>query len=312
MPAPRQFIRTPLSNRERKAKVTHRKLCSMIRFPAMMNRMKSAVSSLLRILFALLLVGIAMLLIEDDLIYQPERDIATTPATAGLPWRDVAITASDGVQLHGWFIPAARARYTLLHFHGNAGNISHRLHLYRQWHTMGLNILAIDYRGYGKSDGAVSEAGLYRDAKAAWRHLTGAMNTAPSQIIISGRSLGAAVASRLAADKPAAGLVLETPFTSIRAMAAEHYPWLPARFFTRNRLDTLAHIRRLTLPLLIIAATEDTIVPLAMPQQIHAAAIAPKQLVQLAGNHNSFDIVSRTAYIAAWQQWLKQLDEHRK
>lgn len=268
-------------------------------------------SLLLLLLVGLLAVSALMLLFEKKYIYFPDSDIAATPAATGLPYREVRITAGDGVALHGWFIPASGARKTLLHFHGNAGNISHRLHLYRQWHQLGLNILAIDYRGYGRSGGSISEAGIYHDAEAAWQYLTSELNIPPENTIIAGRSLGAAVAAKLAIGKKAAGLVLETPFTSIREMAAEHYPWLPVRALIHTRLDTLAYVQKAGLPLLVIAATDDEIVPIAMPQRIYAEARTPKRLVQLPGGHNDFDILSETAYIEAWKNWLESLEATR-
>lgn len=265
-------------------------------------------SLLLLMLAGLLAVSALMLLFEEKYIYFPDRDIAATPETAALAYRELRISAGDGVMLHGWFIPASKNSKTLLHFHGNAGNISHRLHLYRQWHDMGLNVMAIDYRGYGKSGGTISESGLYRDAEAAWQYLVAELKTPPENTIIAGRSLGAAVAAKLAIGKKAAGLVLETPFTNIREMAAEHYPWLPVHALIRTRLDTLAYVQESDLPLLVIAAKDDEIVPLAMPQRIHAAGSEPKWLVRLSGGHNDFDILSETAYRAAWQSWLRNLE----
>lgn len=281
--------------------------CSNWHSQTIIDQMKWS-SLFLLLLIGLLAVSIFMLIFEEQYIYFPDCDIAATPDAAGLSYREVRITTGDGVELYGWYMPASAGAKTLLHFHGNAGNISHRLHLYRQWHRLGLSVLAIDYRGYGKSSSAISESGLYLDAEAAWQYLVTELKIPPDNIIIAGRSMGAAVASKLAIGKKAAGLVLETPFTDIRGMAAEHYPWLPVRALIRTRLNTLAHIQKVDLPLLIIAAADDEIVPLSMPRRIHASSREPKQFIQLPGGHNDFDIHSETAYRTAWQNWLQKLE----
>jgi len=246
---------------------------------------------------------------EDSYIYYPTREIEHTPATYGLKFQDIHLTTEDGVALHGWLIPHAKARFTLLHFHGNAGNISHRLQLYEKWHRMGLSIFAIEYRGYGRSEGTPSETGFYMDARAAWRELVKTQKIPASQIIIAGRSLGCAVASKLATEVAAASLTLETPFTNISDMAEEHYPWmLPLRFLARTRFDTLQHISQVQTPVMIISAEEDELAPAKMSEYIYAAANEPKQLIALPGKHNDFDISSSSTYSDAWNRWLNQLD----
>jgi len=252
-----------------------------------------------------------MLMFEEQYIYYPEKEIARTPETAGLKFQDIYLTTDDDISLHGWLIPHPAARFTLLHFHGNAGNISHRLHLYENWHRMGLSVFAIEYRGYGKSEGAPSEAGFYSDARAAWEELVKRQNIPASAIIIAGRSLGCAVATKLATETKPAALVLETPFTSIADMAAEHYPWLiPLRFLVQAKFDTLDLVGRVHAPVMVISAENDELVPVAMGQNIYAAANEPKEVVTLSGGHNDFDLSSSPAYIKAWHQWLNRLGDH--
>ncbi|MES0371875.1 MAG: alpha/beta hydrolase [Mariprofundaceae bacterium] len=254
-----------------------------------------------------------MLINEDQYIYFPDREIYHTPKTVGLEFQDIQLTTDDGIVLHGWLMPHPEARFTLLHFHGNAGNISHRLHLYEQWHRMGLSVLAMSYRGYGKSEGAPSEKGFYSDARAAWRELVQRQKIPSSQIIIVGRSMGCAVATKLATNisteaKPAA-LVLETPFTNIPDMATEHYPWMvPIRFLAQTQFDTLENIGRVHVPVMVISAENDELVPADMSRKIYAVANRPKQWIALPGMHNDFDISSSSTYTRAWNRWLNQLD----
>ncbi len=140
--------------------------------------------------------GVILLLVyavQDRLVYFPTRALAATPRALGLDYEDVRITAEDGVRLHGWFVPTLSARATVLHFHGNAGNISHRLERVAVFRKLRLSVFLIDYRGYGSSEGQPSEEGTYRDARAAWRYLTETRGLAPSTIILHGESLGGAV-----------------------------------------------------------------------------------------------------------------------
>ncbi len=193
-------------------------------------------------------------LYQDHLIYLPDtpsREIVATPAQAGLAFEPVTLTTEDEVNLDGWFLPHDQARATLLFFHGNAGNISHRLESLRLFHDLGLAVLIIDYRGYGRSGGAPSEAGIYRDAEAAWRYLTEVRRVPPGRILLLGRSFGGAVAGYLASRHPALGVVLESTFTSAPALAGQLYPWIPARWLTRFGYDTRARLRDMHLPVMV-------------------------------------------------------------
>ncbi len=264
------------------------------------------------LILALSFAGILtyMVAFEDQYIYFPDSEFQQTPADAGLPFEALAFQTADGVMLYGWYMPHPDARFTVLHFHGNAGNISHRLHMYRRWHALGLSVFAFDYRGFGKSEGKPSESGLYEDAKAAWSELTDKLKVNPQSVILAGRSLGCAVALNLSGEAQAAGLALETPFTSVPDMAAHYYPWLPLRFFMRSRFDLLESIAGNSKPLLIISAQNDEIVPEGMDERIFSAAGGPKTHHALPGGHNDFDITSSPAYEQAWRTWLPKLGSH--
>ena len=157
------------------------------------------------LLVALGYVGIALLLffVQSKLIYYPDPVLVATPAAIGLPFEQASITTQDGVKLDSWFLPADAARGVLLFFHGNAGNISHRLESLKIFHDLGLSVLIFDYRGYGLSEGKPSEQGTYRDAEAVWRYLTEERGVPPDEIVIFGRSLGASIAAYLAERRTA-------------------------------------------------------------------------------------------------------------
>lgn len=251
-------------------------------------------------------------LLQARLVYLPQvpgREWDATPADAGLGYEDVAITTADGVELSAWFVPAATPRATILFFHGNAGNISHRLETIANFHELGLSVLILDYRGYGRSEGQPSETGTRRDARAAWRYLQETRSIPPAEIVLAGRSLGAAVAAELAAElaaKPAA-LILEAPFTSLPAIAQQAYPLLPARWLVRGQYATRARVAAVPVPVLVIHGRDDAIIPIEQGRAVFEAARGPKRLLAVAGGHNDAYIRSRETYIAGVDRFLTEI-----
>jgi fermentation-respiration switch protein FrsA (DUF1100 family) len=222
--------------------------------------------------------------LQARLIYLPTAVLEGSPRDIGLAYDELHFTASDGVRLHGWWIPAQRARGALLFMHGNAGNISHRLESIRLFHGLGLDVLIFDYRGYGRSEGYPSEQGTYRDALAAWDTLL-ARGAAAGRTVLFGRSLGGAIAAQLATEVEPAALIVESSFTSATNLAAELYPWLPARSLLRHRYDTLDRLRDVDCPLLIVHSEEDELIPYAHSVALFAQAREPKQFLKIAGTH---------------------------
>jgi len=166
--------------------------------------------------------------LDQLLVYHPspweDRDWARL---SRLPLEEVWFKAHDGPRLFGWYVPATGLPAVLLWCHGNAGNIIHRLENLAALHRMGLSVLLFDYRGYGRSEGMPSEPGLYQDALAAYEVLITTKQVPPERVVLFGRSLGAAVAGTLASQRPAAGLILESAFPSVAALARFHYWGLP-------------------------------------------------------------------------------------
>lgn len=227
--------------------------------------------------------------LQAKLIFQPTSGpYERTPDDLGLPWRALRLQASDGVRLAAWYIEAPMPDApAVLFLHGNAGDMSHRLERLHALHRLGAAVLTLDYRGYGTSAGRPSERGLERDVRAAWEWLTGTAGHAPDRIIVQGRSLGSALAAGLAADRDPGALVLESAFTSLPALAADLYPWLPARRLTRFRFDTAGALARTRCPVVIAHSPADEIVP---PQHGRALAdIRPgaTTFVRLDGGHNA-------------------------
>ncbi|HEX6884519.1 MAG TPA: alpha/beta hydrolase [Planctomycetota bacterium] len=237
-------------------------------------------------------------LFQARLVYFPGPPPRVDPAALGLAHREVELTTSDGERLHGWFFPREGAAGAVLVCHGNAGSVENRLELARAFLELGWAVLLFDYRGYGLSTGRPSEAGTYLDAEAAHAHLTGVEGFAPERIVLHGESLGGGVALELALRRPCAALILESAFTSIPDMAAEVYPFLPARLLARIRYDNLAKVVRLGVPLLVVHSPQDEIVPFAHGERLLAAAREPKRLLRTGGGHNAGGFVQRAEWRA--------------
>jgi fermentation-respiration switch protein FrsA (DUF1100 family) len=241
---------------------------------------------------------------QERLLYFPLRGLSATPAAIGLAYETVSLDTEDGVQISGWFIPTEPARGTLLFFHGNAGNISHRLDSIAVFHQLRLNTFIIDYRGYGQSQGRPTEQGTYLDAAAAWRYLVETRQIPPSKIVIFGRSLGGAVAAWLAHTHPPRALILESTFTSVPDVAAEAYPFLPVRQLGRIQYNTLARLSEIEVPLLIIHSPDDTVIPYRHGQKLFTAANQPKKFLEIRGGHNDGFIISAQAYEATLDNFI--------
>jgi len=254
--------------------------------------------------------GIAMLLFlfQDRLAYYPQigRDIHTTPREHGMDYESLTLTTADGERLGAWFVPAPQAHGVVLVLHGNAGNISHRMDTIAMFHRLGYGVLIFDYRGYGRSSGKPSEAGLYQDAQTAWEHLTRQRGIAPERIVLFGESLGGAVAARQASQTRPGALVLASVFTSVPDLAADLYPWLPARALARLRYDTGAALAQTGSPVLVAHSPDDEIVPFRHGQSLFKAAPKPKVFLRLAGGHNDGLIVMRPEWVEVLAGFLRE------
>ena len=254
----------------------------------------------------LLLVAL-LFFFQGRLVYHPTRGFMATPDQASMDYEDVYLQTSDGVQLNGWFVPAESPKGTVLMFHGNGGNISHRLDTIAIFHKLGYNAMIIDYRGYGRSKGSPSEQGTYRDAETVWTYLTRKRKIDPKRIVLFGRSLGGAVAAWLAVEKHSAGLIIESTFTSVPDRGAELYKFLPVRFLARINYDTLGRIDKLRCPLLVVHSRDDEIIPHHHGQQLFAAAKDPKRFQEISGGHNDGFMTSGSVYTDALAEFLESV-----
>jgi len=201
--------------------------------------------------------------------------------------------------------PAADPGPAVLVCNGNGGDRSMRAALAVELSRMGLAVLLFDYRGYGGNPGVPSEEGLAADARAALAYLAGRPEVDPDRVVYVGESLGAAVALRLATERPPAALVLRSPFASLAEVGRHHYPVLPVSLLLRDRYDSAALAGRLASPLLVVAGARDRIVPLAHTRRLFAAAPRPKRLVVLdRADHNDPDLLAGPRLVDELRRFL--------
>jgi len=255
--------------------------------------------------YAVVLLG--LFVFQSRLIFfpnMPSRALGPGPDSIGLAHESVEITTDDGIKLDAWYLPARQPRGVVLFFHGNAGNISHRLESLRIFNALNLDTLIFDYRGYGRSGGKVSEQGTYSDGAAAWRYLRENRGIAAENIVIFGRSLGAAVAAQVAGRHRPGALILESGFVSVPDLAAVLYPWLPARRLARIRYPTGEYLQAVSCPVLIVHSRDDEIIPFQQGQKLYELAREPKYFLELRGGHNDGFLVSGRRYLDGLDNFL--------
>jgi len=244
--------------------------------------------------------------IERKSIFFPMKGLAATPLEVNLPYEDVYFETSDKKRLNGWFVPCENAKGTILFCHGNAGNIGHRLEKIVIFHGMGLNTFIFDYRGYGKSEGRPNEAGLYKDAFAAYDYLTGKLRVPAGDIILYGESIGGGVTIELAREKKVKALITEDTFSSIKEMSSMVYPFIP-HFAFSSRFDSISKIKNIDSPKLIIHSRDDEIVPYSMGEKLYAAAKPPKKFLKIRGAHNTAFLDSEKEYTEGIRSFIDNL-----
>jgi fermentation-respiration switch protein FrsA (DUF1100 family) len=278
----------------------------------------------MRVVLMLLAVAVAVLLVVGLLWSQQRRLIylpaprAVPPAAAVLPAaEEVSFKTADGLRLAGWFVPPVHRGSpsgglrgakppAVLVCNGNAGNRSLRAPLAAALARAGLAVLLFDYRGYAANPGRPTEEGLAADARAALAYLAARPDVDPARLVYFGESLGAAVALRLAVERPPAALVLRSPWASLTEVGRRLYPWLPVSLLLADRYDSLGRVGRLAAPLLVVAGERDGIVPAAHSRRLFDAAPQPKRFVLLPGaDHNDLDLLAGERLLAELQAFLR-------
>ena len=249
-------------------------------------------TALIAVLAVLLFVyvGLAAMLYftQRSMMYFPET-IHTSPAEAGLPEaEEISLTAADGVRIVGWHVAPRDGQPVILYLHGNGGALRYRVERFHRLIKESVGLVAIEYRGYGGSEGSPSEAGLFADAEAAYAFA--ASRYRPDQLVLWGESLGTGVAVYLAAEKPVGRVILEAPFTSTAAVAAQRYWFMPVRLLMKDQFRSDERIANVSAPVLILHGLNDRTVPYAMGEQMFDLAKGNKHIVRfIDGGHEDLD-----------------------
>jgi uncharacterized protein len=243
---------------------------------------------------------------EKSLVFVPSRYPAGNWHPQGLDFEDAWFTAADGARLHGWYVPCEQPRAVVLYCHGNAGNLSNWIDAIRILHDrIGVSVMIFDYRGFGRSEGTPSEAGVLADARAARAWLAERAGVSEDRIVLMGRSLGGAVAIDLAAKDGARALILESTFTSMPEVGRAAMPLVPLWLLMQTHFNSIVKIHNYHGSLLQSHGTADRLIPYAMGRKLFDAANEPKQFVAIpGGDHND---PQSEQYYAALSDFLKKL-----
>ena len=242
-------------------------------------------------LFAAYLVVLLLLWsLQERITFPAPRGALPDPQRVAAGGERIELVMRDGTRVVGWFLPPKEAGRGpmpgLLWFYGNGETIAAIWPVIRDFRPPGAALLVVDYPGYGASGGTATEAGIYEAGALAYHALVNRPGVDPKRIYAYGRSLGSAVATRTAADYPTAGLILESPFTSARDMAARTYRIFPL-FLVRLRLNNIDAIRSVRCPVLVFHGTADRLVPVDMGRRVAEAAPGQKEFVMIEGaGHN--------------------------
>jgi hypothetical protein len=254
---------------------------------------------------------ILVFLFQRSILFARGGDMSRDPSEFGWAFEDVWLSHDMG-KSHAWHIHTESPTGTVLFSHGNAGDMSDRLESIEDFLWLGFDVLIYDYGGYGNSDGSPSEARCYADIRAAWNFLVDDQGVAPSDIVLFGRSLGTGSTSWLATQVKPAAVILESPFFSVPKIAQEQFPFLPAKWLTRDRFDSGGRVALIEAPLLIIHSRDDQLIPFHHGEQLFAAASEPKEFLEIHGGHNDGWFVSRNRYRPALSEFLESATDSHK
>lgn len=249
-----------------------------------------------------------MYVFQRSLLYFPDPR-RTPPPLAGFPQaEEIALTSADGERLVAWHVAPRGDKPVVIYFHGNAGALDLRVDRFTWLVAEGVGLVALSYRGYGGSSGRPTEAGLIADARAAYEFAV--LRYGAKRIVLWGESLGTAVAVALAAEREAAGLILDAPFTSIADVGASAYPFVPVRWLIKDEFRSDERIGRVTAPILVLHGERDIIVPIRFAERLFALASEPKRMVRFPlGGHVNLDDYGAARVV---MEFLAGLDDVRQ
>lgn len=259
-------------------------------------------------LFFYFLICLLLYYYQTRLIFVPSKNVLTTPKEHGIDYNEQYILSKNGNKVYFWEILTQNPKYTVVFFHGNAGNVSSRIETIYHFKELDIHAFMLDYQGYGLSEGTPTEKNIYSDSIQLIKTIIEQKNINPDNMIYWGRSLGGAVAAELALHYPPKALILESTFTSIVDMAKLSYPYIPVSLIVQNKFDTLKKIDQITVPKLFIHSPQDDIVPYQMSKLLFEKSLEPKHFLTIKGDHNSGFFTSQNIYIKGIEDFLKTLN----
>ncbi len=258
-----------------------------------MNRRMPAYVRVPLILMAFYFAAAALLFtFQKSLIYVPTAG-AEPPSALGMDDVQVSyLQTSDDEKLELWSADAVPGKPTIAFFHGNAGNLTHRAPILRMFQDMGYGFVALEYRGYGNSTGTPSEQALYDDGRLVVDTIVNDMRIPAGAIILYGESLGTGIATKLAAEREVAGLVLQSPYTSVSEVAKRHFFWLPVDLLLTERFSNIDKIAQVQEPILILHGVHDSLFPVSMAKEIETKATSRVSSAYFADvGHNDLSVL---------------------
>jgi len=260
---------------------------------------------LLVLLILYMVLCMLVYIFQQNFILHPLK--GSQPPPEDLQIKEQWIPSGEGIKLHAWWMPVDSAEYTVLFFHGNAGNISHSDNRMRLFHRMGFNALAVDYRGFGISEGKVKkENDLYEDAKSSYDYLINHLGIPENKIIIWGWSLGGGVAVDLAQNKKCHCLVMESTFYCMMDMAKRTFGFLPLKWLLKYKFLSSEKLANINCPVLFIHSREDRTVPFYEGIKLYEKFSGSKKFVEISGDHNHGLVDSQEKFIPQALPFLKK------
>lgn len=275
-------------------------------------------------------ISLLLTIFQHRLVFKPGKTIFKTPSDIGLEYDNIFIELRKNCDLNNksdkgfdyifekahiaidqnlgsfkkssntincWFIPVDKPKATILICHGNAGTMSHRIDTAELFHSLGMNVILFDYRGFGLSKGRLTEQSTYDDAEAVLRYFRDVKNIPITEIIILGRSMGGPIAAKLAKENTPLLTILESTFASIPDIAKFRFPILLTKLLVTIKYPTIDFVKKIKSPIMITHSTEDEIIPFFMGENIYASAQDPKYFHERIGSHNDTYFDDEISYI---------------
>jgi pimeloyl-ACP methyl ester carboxylesterase len=239
---------------------------------------------------------------QGKLIFRPGPILSHTPQDYKMPFEELKLLSPKGTPISAWWIPCKASDKVVIFFHGSDSNITCEIPTLWFLYSLRVNVLAVEYPGYGLDGSKASERGCYQAAWAAWNFLVETKKFSPESIILFGHSLGGAISVYLAAEKPCGGLVVQSSFTSVPDLAAKIYPYLPVRLFVHTKMNSLAKIDRIQCPLLILHSETDEHIPIEHARELFEKANPPKKFIAFYGPHFGNHWLRNPAIHRAWKE----------